>query len=110
GCSTTPPRRNRWTAAEAPGLGSAQGTERRADLAREQLRLLPGGEVPAAVDLVEVGQARIRRLRPAARGRPDLAGERGEPDRDRRRRRRRAPGRRGVGTVGLPVRPGGRGA
>src|SRR6185312_5042815 len=79
GCSTTPPRRNRWTAAEAPGLGSAQGTERRADLAREQLRLLPGGEVPAAVDLVEVRQARIRRLRPAARGRQISPGKEVNP-------------------------------
>src|SRR3984957_1412030 len=63
-----------------PGL--AQGTERGLDLGREHLGLFPGGEVTAPVDLVEVAEGRVGRLDPAARGRPDLTGERGEADRD----------------------------
>jgi hypothetical protein len=39
----------------------AQGSERRADLAREELGLFPGGEVATPVDLVEVGQVGVRR-------------------------------------------------
>ena len=35
----------------------AQGAERRAQLGAEELRLLPGGEVPAPVDRVVVGEA-----------------------------------------------------
>ena len=41
----------------------------------------------APVDLVEVGEAGVDRLDPAARGSPDLAGERREADRNRDRRR-----------------------
>ena len=41
----------------------------------------------AAVDLVEVREAGVDRLDPAARGSPDLAGERREADRNRDRRR-----------------------
>jgi hypothetical protein len=43
---------------------------------------LPGGEVPALSAFVEVGEAWIDRLDPAARGCPDLAGERREADRN----------------------------
>ena len=41
----------------------------------------------ALVDLVEVGEVGVARLDPAARGPEDLAGERGEADRERDRRR-----------------------
>ena len=64
------------------------GTRRAAR--REELRLLPGGEVAAPVGLVEVGEAGVDRLDPAARGREDLAGEVREADRNRDRRRRLA--------------------
>src|SRR5207248_6012504 len=46
----------------------AQRPERRPDLGREQLGLLPGGEVAALVDLVEVGEVGVDFLGPAARG------------------------------------------
>ena len=41
----------------------------------------------APVDLVEVGEVGVGLLDPAARGSPDLAGERREADRNRDRRR-----------------------
>src|SRR5215218_6919181 len=44
-----------------------QWLERRTDFLREQLRLLPGGEVSAPVDLVEVDEVGVRQLRPATR-------------------------------------------
>src|SRR5205823_12808604 len=50
------------------GPSSAQRPERRPDLGREQLGLLPGGEVAALVDLVEVGEVGVDLLGPAARG------------------------------------------
>ncbi len=70
-------------AVEPPGRAVERGRlakrlERSADLCAEELRLFPGGEVPALVDLVEVGDVGVRLLDPAARGLPDLAGERGE--------------------------------
>src|SRR3954471_18868251 len=43
----------------------AKRAEPRAQLGGVQLRLLPGGEVPAAVDLVEVDEVGVRLLRPA---------------------------------------------
>src|ERR1700751_4610067 len=64
----------------------------------------------ALVDLVEVDDVRIRRLDPAARRPPDFAGERRETERDRRRRHGLLAGGRRVRAVGLPVRPGRRGA
>src|SRR5207237_2742671 len=90
-------------------------SERGADLGREQLRLFPGGEVTALVHLVEVGDVGVGLLDPAARGPPDLAGERGEADRDRDRRGGLAgslflsflpvrAGRRGT-RAGQPVQP-----
>src|SRR5690242_19399623 len=39
-----------------PGASSAQCAERRADLLGEELRLFPGGEVAALVDLVVVDE------------------------------------------------------
>src|SRR5580693_2354992 len=68
------------------GLWSAQRPERRPDLLGEQLGLFPGGEVTALVHLVEVDDVGVRLLDPAARGPPDLAGERREADRNRDRR------------------------
>ena len=47
-----------------------QRPERGSHLVGEELRLLPGGEVAAPVDLVEVGEVGVDRLDPAARGRP----------------------------------------
>src|SRR4051812_32193386 len=91
--------------------GLAQRPEGGADLLGEQLGLLPGGEVTALCDLVEVGQGWVRLLDPAAWAPPDLVRERGEPDRDRDLRRGLARSGLGGGhAVVLPVRPGGRGA
>ena len=56
-------------------------------LGREQLRLFPRREVAAPIDLVEVGEARVDRLNPAARGSPNLAGECREADGNLDRRR-----------------------
>src|SRR6478672_10489748 len=53
-------------------ISSAHRPERRPQLAREELRLLPGGEVPAARGLVEVRDAGVHDLDPAAGRRPDL--------------------------------------
>ena len=53
----------------------AQGPEPGAELFREELRLLPGGEVPALVDLVEVDEVGVGLLGPAPRGVVLLAGE-----------------------------------
>src|SRR5215472_17316415 len=83
---------------------SAQGLERRSDLGREQLGLLPGGEVAAPVDLVEVGEGGVRLLDPTARGPEDLAGECGEADRYRDCGSSLA-GREGLGSSPLPVLP-----
>ena len=63
------PRLKRGDLAERP--------ERRAQLFRKQLRLLPRGEVAAPVGLVEVDDVGVELLGPAARGPEDLAGERG---------------------------------
>src|SRR5262249_47028299 len=81
---------------------SAQWSEARAQLFDEELRLLPGGEVAAPVDLVEVREVGVDRLDPAARGSPELAGERREADRNRDRRRSLA-GRTGCGLVLWPT-------
>src|SRR3954451_15580551 len=95
----------------APDSRCAQGAERGPYLAGEELRLLPGGEVAAPVDLVEVREVvGVDRLGPAARGSEDLARECREADRD--------PdlGRSLTGCLGcglspsrLPVPPSGRG-
>src|SRR5919198_3486021 len=63
-----------WTAMTIPP-SLAQGSERCPQLLREQLRLFPGGEVAAPVDLVEVGEAGVDLLGPAARRLDELVGE-----------------------------------
>src|ERR1700722_3578660 len=82
--------------------------EGRPDLGREQLGLFPGGEVAALMGLIEGGEAGVGLLDPGARGLEDLAGERGEADRDRDLRRRVA-GLASVVSPALPVLPGRRG-
>jgi hypothetical protein len=42
-----------------PWVYLAQRSERRAHLLGEQLGLLPGGEVPALIDLVEIGEVGV---------------------------------------------------
>src|SRR5262245_30798532 len=81
----------------------SQRSERGPQLLGEELRLLPGGEVAAPVDAVEVHEAWVGLLDPAARGPEDLAGKRGEADRDRNVWRRLAGRRRGLAV--LPVHP-----
>src|SRR3954451_19082034 len=84
------PRMSRWMDAEAPTLPLsrlAQRAERGADLFRKELRLLPCGEVAAPLGLVEVDEVGVGPLDPAARRPEDLAGERGEADRERDLRR-----------------------
>src|SRR5262245_49626188 len=90
---------------------SAKRLERRAQLRREQLRLLPRGEVSAPVSLLEVADIRVRVIYPTARGLPDLAGKRGDTDRQRYLRRSLA-GRTCLSQDSsvLPIRPGRRGA
>src|ERR1700758_5334413 len=70
---------------------SAHRPERGADLLREQLGLLPRGEVPAALGLVEVGDVWVALLDPGARREEDLARELREADRDRHLRRGLTP-------------------
>src|SRR5215216_4235686 len=56
-------------------MSSPQRAEADAELVREQLRLLPGGEVTAPVDLVEVDEVGVGLLGPASRRLVLLAGE-----------------------------------
>ena len=56
--------------------------EPHAQLGGVQLRLLPGGEVPAAVDLVVVDEVGVRLLRPAPRRLEELVGEDAHGHRD----------------------------
>src|SRR5262249_24480422 len=60
-----------------------QRSQRGPQLVGEELWFLPGGEVAAPLDLVEVDEGRVDLLDPAARGLEDLAGKDGEADRDR---------------------------
>src|SRR5215213_1579058 len=83
--SVAPPSEGMCTLANTVHL--AKRPERSPHLGREELGLLPGGEVAARVGLVEVGEAGVGLLDPAAWGSPDLAGERREADRNRDRRR-----------------------
>ena len=61
---------------------STQRPEGVAQLLGEDLRLLPGGEVPALLDPVVVNELRIRLLRPALRSRIELVREDGDTNRD----------------------------
>ena len=60
--------------------------------------------MPASVDFVEVDEGGVGLLGPAARGRDDLAGDRGEADRDRDGRRSLA-GSLSCGLSALPIPP-----
>jgi len=60
----------------------AERAEPRAQLGGVEIRLLPGGEVPASVDLVEVHEVGVRLLGPASRSRVDLVREDAHGDRD----------------------------
>src|SRR5262249_21625203 len=62
---------------------SAKRAEGGPDLFREELRLLPRGEVAAPVGFVEIDQVWVDLLRPAAGRLEDLAGEDGECNRER---------------------------
>jgi hypothetical protein len=75
------------------------------DFGGEELGFFPGGEVAAAVGLVEVAEGGIAALDPAAGGLEDLVGEGGEADRDRDRRGWLAGRERG-GASAFPVRAG----
>src|SRR5215467_12821727 len=63
-------------------LRSAQCAERRADLFGEELRLFPGGEVAALVDLVVVDEVGVGPLGPAPRRLVLLAREDARGHRD----------------------------
>src|SRR5262249_12395630 len=97
----------RWQAPPPPRSGAlplAQGLERRPNLLGEYLGLLPGGEVPALLGLVEVAEGRIGQLDPAARGPEDLVREGREADRDPDLRRS-MPRRLRLRAAAFPVRP-----
>src|SRR3954464_15142080 len=57
------------------GFYLAKRAEPVAQLGGVQLRLLPGGEVPAALDLVVVDEVGVCLLAPAARRVDDVVGE-----------------------------------
>src|SRR5215471_3726421 len=59
---------------------SAERLERGAHLLAEELRLLPGGEVPAALGAVDVDQRRIRAPRPRFRRQEAVLPEDGDAD------------------------------
>src|SRR6188472_4586831 len=83
--------------------------ECRANLAREELGLFPGGEVASAGGLVVVHEGRIAVQDPAARRLEDLAGEGAEGDRNPDRRRGLAAAERS-GACALPIGAGRRDA
>ena len=68
--------------ADAPQMDLRNGLNAAAQFGGEELRLLPGREVAAFVELVVVDQLRIRLLRPAPRRRIDLVGKGAHGDRD----------------------------
>src|SRR5215217_8801698 len=79
--SVAPPSEGMCTWANTVHL--AKRPEARADLFREQLRLLPGRKVPAPVVLVVVDEVGVRLLGPAPRNPVELVGEGAHADRDR---------------------------
>src|SRR5438093_11901037 len=90
-----------------PPPASAERLEGSPHFLAEDFRLLPGGEVSALFDFVEVDDVRVARLDPAAWCPPDLARERREAERDRVGRQELSACGWGVRPVSLPVRPGG---
>src|SRR5579859_7812065 len=73
--------------------------ERGADLADEQLRLFPGGEMAAAIQFAPVNDVAHHPVGPAARGPEDLLGVDADPDRHVELHRPHP-------TEALPVQPG----
>src|SRR5215211_164221 len=65
-----------------PSIVLAKRSEAGAELRGEQVRLLPGGEVAALVDFVEMDELGVRLLGPAPRRLVLLAGEDGHGHRD----------------------------
>src|SRR3954463_10798294 len=63
-------------------LLGTQGSEPRAQLFHEELRLFPRREVPALVELVVMDEPGIRPLRPAPRRRDDVVGKNAYRNRD----------------------------
>src|SRR5262249_35564038 len=88
---------------------STQRLECGAHLAGEELGLFPGGEGPAPVRLVEVGEVVVRVLDPVARRLEELVREHRVSDRELDVRRRILERRLCAPPV-LPVQPRGRGA
>src|SRR3954467_7747458 len=83
GSGTPVPRPPAPSTLRGNALRGPHRTESRADLLGEEGRLLPGGEMPALVDLVVVDEVGIRLLRPAPRRLVLLARKDGDSDRDR---------------------------
>src|SRR6185312_14959293 len=99
-----------WAGAEASGHGQlAELPERGPDLFAEQLRLLPGGEVAALADLVEVGEGGIGAPGPCLRGPVDVVREDGDAHRDGDLRGLHRGCAGGAGPAVLPVQPSRRG-
>src|SRR5215472_17068745 len=86
----------------------AMRPERGSELFGKQVRLFPGGEVAAPLGLMEVDDVGIELLSPGARCSEDLAGERGEADRECDYGSSLAD-RESLGAGALPVRAGCRG-
>src|SRR5215211_3108270 len=96
------PKLRRWSVPSPP---LPERSECRLDFGGEELRLLPRRKVAAPIDLVEIGEAGIRVVGPAAWGPPDLAGESREAGRDRDLRRSLAGrSRSSCGVSVFPVR------
>src|SRR5262245_23036191 len=86
GCSTGTPRRPETPVMRCEKLLAAalpKRSERGSELGAKQLRLFPGREVAAFVDLVEVGQVAIGAPRPGLRGPVDLLRKHADGDRQR---------------------------
>src|SRR3954467_7017146 len=76
-------KETRWRTSRFASDRVAHRPEGRTHLGAEQLRLFPGCEVPALVELVVMDEFGIRPLCPAPRGRIDFVGEGTHGDRDR---------------------------
>src|SRR5262245_29891563 len=92
------------------GHGAAtQRPERRAELLREELRLFPGREVAALVDLVEVDQVLVGAPGPGLRGSIDVLRKYRDGHRERALGGLPGGGTRRVASAVLPIEPPRRG-